>query len=164
MSLEQASFFAQIISAIAVFASLVFVGLQVKQFTDATRAQTRQHIASSWFELSKLVVENPRTFTTGLRSTQPGFSDLDEDERTKFVSVLFALFKHYENMFLEYRDGRVSAEVWAPWSLHMRIYFHQSGVQTFWVMRKDAYTASFRAFLEATEKPAEPSLGNISPG
>ena len=162
MSLEQASLLAQIVSAFAVFASLAFVGLQVRQFTEATRAQTRQHIASSWFELSKLVVEYPRTFTTGLRSTQPSFSDLDEDERTKFVSILFALFKHYENMFLEYRDGRMTAEVWAPWSLHMRIYFHQPGVQTFWAMRKDAYTASFRTFLEATERPSEPSLGNIS--
>ncbi|MGD9982094.1 MAG: hypothetical protein AB7H66_08340 [Hyphomonadaceae bacterium] len=162
MSLEQWSNLGDLAGAIAVVASLVFVGVQVRQFTEATRAQTRQHIASSWFELSNLVIQNPHTFTAGLRSTAPGFGDLVEDDRTKFVSILFALFKHYENMFLEHRDGRVDAEVWAPWPLHMRIYFHQPGAQTFWVMRKDAYTTSFQAFLESTEKPVAPSLGDLS--
>lgn len=161
MSLEQWSYLGELAGAFAVVASLAFVGLQVRQFTEAARAQTRQHIASSWFELSTLIVQNPSTFTAGLRSAAPGFADLAEDDRTKFVSILFALFKHYENMFLEHRDGRVSAEVWAPWSLHMRIYFHQPGVQTFWALRKEAYTASFQAFLESTQKPNEPSLGDL---
>jgi hypothetical protein len=40
MSLEQYSYLAQIIGAVAVVASLIFVGVQVRQNTKAVLAQT----------------------------------------------------------------------------------------------------------------------------
>ena len=42
MTLEQASFVAQIVSAVAVIASLIFVGFQLKHATAAIRATSSQ--------------------------------------------------------------------------------------------------------------------------
>ncbi len=45
MSLEEFNYIAEIIASIAVIASLLYVGLQVKQNTEATRATAAQSFA-----------------------------------------------------------------------------------------------------------------------
>ena len=58
MSLEQASFLAQIISAVAVFASLLFVGLQVRQNTNAVRAASSQAHSTMYHGLTDNLVNH----------------------------------------------------------------------------------------------------------
>ena len=157
MSLEQLAYLSQIAAGAAVVASLLFVGVQVRQFTDAMAAQTRQHVASSWFIIAQLVSDNADAFGAGLTSENAGFADLSPEDRLKFVSVIFALYKHYENIFLEYRAGRIDEATWAPWSTHMLIYFHQPGVQSWWAIRKHSFALAFQAYLEGSQKPDAPS-------
>jgi len=161
MTLEQASYFSQIIAALGVLASLLFVGFQIRQNTAAMRAQTRQHIASSWFAMVPPICDHAEAFAAGLRSQQPGFADLTETDRLKFVSTIFGLFKHYENIYLEHRRGGISRDAWAPWSTHMRLYFHQPGVQTWWAMRKGSFIPEFQVYLETSEKPVTPTPAEL---
>ena len=48
MTLETLSLLSQIAGVAAVFASLIFVGIQIREQANATRAQTEQAIASNW--------------------------------------------------------------------------------------------------------------------
>jgi hypothetical protein len=89
MSLEQIFYLTQSIAAVAVLASLVFVGLQIRLNSREARAQTEQHIASSWFEMGKMIADHPAAFGAGLRSRDCTFSDLSEEDRLVFVSILF---------------------------------------------------------------------------
>lgn len=157
MSLEQAAYLSQIIGVVAVLGSLIFVGLQIRQQTRATKAQMQQAIASNWFAGGQLLTDNAQAFTAGIASKDPSFSDLSDVDRMRFLTVIFGLFKHYENMFLQYKNGLVDAADWTPWSNHIQMYFHQPGVQSWWAIRKAAFSPAFRAYLEATTKPAEPS-------
>jgi len=161
MSLEQWAYLSQIAAGAAVIASLIFVGVQVRQFTDATKAQTQQHVASSWFAIGQLVCDNAAAFGAGLTSTDARFADLAPEDRLKFVAVIFALYKHYENIFLEHRAGRIDARTWAPWSIHMLIYFHQPGVQSWWAIRKHSFDPEFQAYLETSQKPDVPTPATL---
>ncbi len=161
MTLEQWSSLSQIVAAAGVLASLLFVGFQIRQNTLAMIAQSQQHIATSWFTMGQLVADHAPAFGAGLRSKDPAFADLKDEDRLRFVSIIFALFKHYENIFRQFQGGRVEADVWAAWSFHMKMYFHQSGVQSWWRMRKEAFAPSFRAFLESSETPTVPSPAKL---
>jgi hypothetical protein len=157
MSLEEAAYLSQIAGVIAVLGSLVFVGLQIRQQTLATKAQTEQAIAANWMALGQLIADHAEAFTAGLVSKNPAFTDLDDANRMRFLTGIFALFKHYENMFLQFERGRVGAEDWEPWSNHIQMYFFQPGVQSWWAIRKSAFAPAFRVFLDAAKKPDEPS-------
>jgi hypothetical protein len=157
MTLEHVSYLAQSIGGIAVLASLVFVGLEIRQNSREARAQTEQHIASSWFAMSTLVAQHPAAFYAGVKSKDGLFSDLLENDRLIFISIIFAQFKHYENIFRQFESGHIDEETWAAWSLHVLIYFHQPGVQSWWKMRGGAFTPSFRRFLESSARPDLPS-------
>lgn len=157
MTLADAAALAQIAGVLLVLGSLVFVGVQIRQQTLATKAQTEQAIAANWTELGALITENAEPFTKGLLSSDPTFSALDDADRMRFLTVTFGLFKHYENMFLQFRKGRVEEADWTPWSNHIQMYFHQPGVQSWWSIRKAAFSPAFRDYLDATAKPSEPS-------
>jgi hypothetical protein len=157
MSLEQIFYLTQSIAALAVLASLIFVGVQIRLNSREARAQTEQHIASSWFEMGKMIADHPAAFGAGLRSGDSTFSDLSEEDRLVFVSILFGLFKHYENIFRQFENGHIDAGTWAAWSVHVRIYFHQPGVRSWWAIRGAAFAPAFRAFLESSPKPDLPS-------
>ena len=60
MTLEQLSFLAQIISAVAVIASLVFVGYQLRQATAAIRASSSQAHSSLYTDLVRSIIDNAR--------------------------------------------------------------------------------------------------------
>jgi hypothetical protein len=76
-----------------------------------------------------------------------------------FMTQAFMIFKHYENMFLQYKAGFLDDETWAAWSTHILMYFHQRGIKTWWSERSLAFTPKFRAFLEASEPP--PMLSQV---
>ena len=95
MTLEQWAFIAQIVSAIAVIASLVFVGLQLKHATATIRATSSQAHSSLYTDLVQSIIDNAdfaRLWSIGL--TEP--KKLTEDEWVRFVAYASALFRLYE--------------------------------------------------------------------
>ncbi len=157
MSLEQIFYLTQSVAAIAVLASIFFVGLEIRHNSREARAQTEQHIASSWFEMGRMIADHAAAFGAGLRSSDPAFLDLTEQDRLVFVSILFGLFKHYENIFRQVQTGHIDADTWAAWSVHVLIYFHQPGVRSWWAIRGAAFAPAFRTFLESSSAPKLPS-------
>jgi hypothetical protein len=161
MTLEQWSSLSQVVAAAGVLASLVFVGFQIRQNTLAMIAQSQQHIATSWFTVGQLIADHAAAFGAGLKSNHSAFANLKDEGRLRFVSIIFPLFKHYENIFLKFTSGRVDEGVWGAWSFHMKVYFHQPGVQAWWKIREEAFAPSFPAFLESSEAPAVPSPAKL---
>ena len=160
MSLESLALVSQIAGGVAVIASLIFVGMQIRGQANATRAQTEQAIAANWMALTHLVSENAEPFTSGLLSVSDTFADLTDAERMRFLTTMFAMFKHYENMYLQFHKRRIANEEWEPWSHQVRMYFHQPGVQTWWRLRKSGFSPLFRNVLDASIAPDE--LGPVA--
>ena len=85
MTLEQASLVAQIVSAVAVIASLIFVGVQLRQATAAIRGSSSEAHAALYTELVHSIIDNAdfaRIWSAGL--TDP--KGLREDEWVRFVA------------------------------------------------------------------------------
>ena len=157
MSLEQLFYLTQSIAAVAVLVLLVFVGLEIRQNSRGARAPTEQHIASSWFQMGELIADHPGAFGAGRKSKDELFSELSEDDRLVFVSILFALFKYYESLFRRFENAHIDSATWPAWSIHVRIYFHQPGVRSWWRIRGPAFAPAFRKFLDSTDLPALPT-------
>lgn len=161
MSLETLALLSQVAGGFAVIASLIFVGVQIREQANATRAQTEQAIAANWMALTQVIADNADSFAAGLVSTNETFAELGDGGRLRFLSAMFALFKHYENMYLQFRKGRLSDDEWEPWSNHIQMYFHQPGVQIWWGLRKATFSPTFRAFLEGCARPPELSPAEL---
>lgn len=166
MPLEHIFFVSQIVAAVAVVASLMFVGFQMKHGTRATRAQIHQNIASGWFTVGPLIATHTRVVAAGVRVDEAGFAALPDEDKLAFMSVMFVFFKHYENMYLQHSEGFIRSEDWNAWATHMLMYWRLPGVQVWWRLRHPAFAPEFRRFLETSSQPAMTSMSELfsSPG
>jgi hypothetical protein len=161
VTLESVALFSQVLAAVAVFASLIFVGMQIRLQATATRAQTEQAIAANWLAVADVMGSNAGAVTAGLISTSDTLAELNDAERLQFFSIMFGFFKHYENIYLQYRRGRISQEEWEPCSSHALMFLHQPGVQAWWRLRKGVFAPQFRDFLERSIKPDDVTIAAI---
>ncbi|MCA6075046.1 hypothetical protein [Fulvivirga sedimenti] len=110
-TLEEYALIAEIISAIAIIISLVFVGVQIKANTKATQASSFHEIAaldinillnfSSSQELARLITvfrDNP--------------DSLSEEEKMHGFYLFGAEVRHVENLFLQNENKMLSAKNW----------------------------------------------------
>jgi hypothetical protein len=148
-------------AAAAVFASLIFVGLQIREQANATRAQTEQAIAANWLVVAEVICSNAEAVAAGCLSISDTLAELDDAQRLRFFSIMFGFFKHYENIYLQFCRGRISQEEWQPCSSHVLMFLHQPGVQAWWTLRKGAFSPHFRDFLEQSITPDGLSLAAI---
>jgi hypothetical protein len=161
MTLETLAAVSEIVGTLGVIASLIFVGLQVRQNTTATRAQVHQELTSGYLSAVASITANAVTFAKGIAVTPESFASLTDEEKLVYFSVIFGFFKHFENMHSQYERGLVDRESWLAWSQHPLMYFHQPGVKLWWSLRGGTFGRRFRAFLESSEAPKLTSMVDV---
>ncbi|MEO7504499.1 MAG: hypothetical protein ABIT69_04875 [Sphingomicrobium sp.] len=156
MNLEQASFVAQIASAVAIIASLFFVGFQLKHATAAIRGSSSQAHSGLYTALVQSIINNAdfaRIWSVGL--TDP--NALAEDEWVRFVAYASALFRLYESSRVQWQHGRLDDEHWHTIERQAVSFRQLSGMEAAWKLRCDWYSPDFRAWFESLE-PAGSSV------
>jgi len=144
--------YGEFVGAVGVVLSLLFVGYSIVQNTKATRAQTHQAITQSFMSIAEIISERPEAFAAGMSSSEE-FGELTAGDKAYFVASIFGLFKYFELMFMQHRDGNTDDESWNAWSRHMLMQFHQPGVQAWWSLRETTFHPEFRKFLNESEAP-----------
>lgn len=153
MTLEQLGFVFQIVGTVSVVASLIFVGMQVRQNTKATRIQVQENMTSGYIAVVEMLSDHAEVFTRGIVATPESFASFSEADKLIFFSMLFAAFKLFENVHSQQERGFIDRESWMAWSENMLMHFNQPGVQMWWNLRKGSFRPSFRSFLESTPAP-----------
>jgi hypothetical protein len=155
MTLEQASLIAQIASAIAVIASLIFVGIQLRRATSAIRATSSQAHSSLYTDLVQSIIDNAdfaRTWSIGLTDPQ----SLSEIEWVRFVAYSSALFRLYESSRVQWLNGRLDEEHWHTIERQAADFGHLPGLQQAWSLRAHWYSAEFRAWFDSLAPLEQP--------
>jgi hypothetical protein len=65
MTLEELGYISQIIGLVAVFASLIFVGLQIRQNTKAIKARSHHAVTDSFNAINNLILSDPKVARIG---------------------------------------------------------------------------------------------------
>lgn len=153
--------YGEIVGALGVVLSLLFVGYSIVQSTKATRAQTHQAITQSFMSIAEVIARRPEAFAAGMSSESNGFEELSVGYRAFYIATIFGLFKYFELMFMQHRDGNTDDESWNAWSQHMLMQFHQPGVQAWWSLRETTFHPAFRKFLNESKAPQTRSFVDL---
>jgi hypothetical protein len=164
MTLEQLNFVLQIIGSVGVVGSLIFVGLQVRQNTKATRVQVQENMTSDYIAVAHMLIDNAEVFTRGIAATPDSFASFSAAEKMISFVCFFAMFKHFENIHSQRERGFIDKESWAAWSEHILMSFNQPGVKIWWELRRGSFNPHFRSFLESSPPPKVATLVEVMPG
>jgi hypothetical protein len=147
MSLEQASLLAQIISAIAVFASLIFVGVQLQQNTKAVRAASSQAHSATYLGLTTPIVSDTE-FSRIWREGMASIDSLSGSEVVRFFAFASGLFRFFESSRVQWLRGQLDNEHWHTIEQQAISFSVQPGIKSFWRMRRHWHCQEFRNWFE----------------
>src|SRR4051794_5840897 len=104
MTLADLANLGQVVGAIAVFISLIYVALQIRQNTNAVRAATAQSVHehfANWYHLLASDESCAQVVIDGLKD----YHSLGEKDKARFVAVFMAFLSYSQNAFIKWRQG-----------------------------------------------------------
>ena len=153
MTLQELTGIAEILGALGVIASLVFVGWQIRENTVATKAHMHELVTQTYLAWLNSAIANPEAYAAGIQTTEADFSNLSAAEKTCLFGTALGFFKQFELMYVQNRKGIMDRDIWDAWRVYILMYFHQPGIQVWWKARQDAFVPEFREFLDSSEPP-----------
>lgn len=140
--------------AVGVIASLVFIGIQVRQNTRAVRAATYDSLVTSSGTWIAALVEDP-ALAAGFEAAVEDWGAVPDAERARMNFLFTQMLRLWENVHFQHREGTLADDLWGTWEFIMASYFQRPGLRGWWQSRRMAYTPAFRDFLEATRAPED---------
>jgi hypothetical protein len=138
---------AEIIAAVAVALSLIFVGLELQQNTAASESATREAINRKDIEFLSLFVD-PTVVAVANVKAQNGES-LSEFEESQLVATEYVNFIIFEHSYYQYRKGVLEAEEWARHENIIRLVWQDwPYAHTMWSRYRDTFSPDFVALID----------------
>jgi len=149
MNLEVVGVISEIIGALAVVISLIYLALQI-------RAQNKQARLSALHEMSKEFREATAVFASDSISdvfvrANNDYKSISEAESLQLFILVTNLFRAWENAFLENKDGNLDKNVWAALAKDYSQSMGNTSLKHIWSQRKQNYNKSFQKYVEDIE-------------
>ena len=154
---------AQVVGIFALVASLVFVGLQLKQSQDIALAQASQTATSTTVEMMISIAENP-LFLSSSAKIQSGAADaLTMEERIAMGRYAGALLFMYQDQYLQYTKGFVTEERWQASRVNIGRFVGGDAplpLREVYEDDPDRYSESFQAVIGAAIRKTDEQRGS----
>lgn len=143
MTLEQIFQISQVVAALGVIASMVFVGLQVRGNAKALRSATAQAVQDNYSQFFTSVACSPSALAAHLKGFVDG-SSLTDLERAQFVAISMAFLSDAQNAFHQWKEGHLADELWACWEALLMNLVNTPGGAAFWRERSYIFGKHFQ--------------------
>lgn len=145
--LESLANLGEIIGAIAVVVSLIYLAVQVRQNTQAQRTENFSRALDRVAAIQAALSQDSGTaviFAKGV--VDPG--KLTPKERIQFTWSMYELFGAFEFMFLASKSNSLPEDVWQRWSSAVAYWLSFAGVRNWWQARPIPFTTDFTSYVE----------------
>ena len=147
-NLESLANLGEMVGAIAVVVSLVYLAVQVRQSTRAQRIENSSRILDRTAAMQGALSRDPAMsvlFSKGISDP----SKLTAQERIQFTWAMYEFFGALEFMFIAAKENSVPEEIWTRWSSAAAWWLTFPGVQAWWEVRPIPFADSFSAYVES---------------
>jgi hypothetical protein len=156
MSLSDLASLGSFISGLAVLASLIFVGVQIRQNARAVQASTSLGHTSAYNQLVSPVISQAdfaRVWRIGLADPNA----LNDDERLRFIVYCSTMFRLFEAQRLQWQLKQLSTVHWNFIDAQLRGFIGHPGIKMFWKLRRQTHSDDFAEWVDSVGKDASPS-------
>jgi hypothetical protein len=136
----------EFVGLLLVVASLVFVGVEIRQNTAVARAQSRQFLTENHREWAYTLATNPELSDLFNATWDPDDGRTTEQRQASYL--LFALMRHLENVFLQVNEGVIDESVFQSYAWTDLTYFGSDNFNAWWAANAGRFNESFRDAFE----------------
>lgn len=146
MTLEEIYYIGQTVAVVALVLSLIFVGVQIRQNTLATRAASHNEVSNSLNEINRMFAESAdlaKIWLAGMDNRQA----LTAEERWRFDSTLRAYMHVCETMFFQARLGAGDKSIMLAEENGVRTVLASPGGGEWWAENPYGFCVEFRDYV-----------------
>lgn len=146
LSLNEITNIAEVIGAVAIVISLIFVGLQIRQNTkqaEATALQTNLTYVNSINDLA----QSPDTAAVWLKGLND-FDALSPVEKVRFDGMMFNVLNRYMPVGQLHEQGQVSDRTYDQLTQGLALILRSPGAMQWWMKTRQDYPSRTTAFYD----------------
>lgn len=150
MTWDSVSAVSEVIAAIAVVVSLIYISAQVRSGAESFRTTVRDTSFTSLMEYNYAILADEDLawiFQKGMRN----LDELSETQQARALHIFYAFFKLWENIYLHYLAGSVDDSVWKNNSKVLFAYGAMPGAQSYLRERMPIFEPRFQQLLKGLE-------------
>ena len=145
----------QIVGAIAVVVSLIYLAREVRSSAHATQLASRHSMEDIFIRWSQQLADNQNLRELYYRGLHD-FESLEGTDLVGFAQVMLQLFRAYEEAYYGHLEGDVDPRLWRGWEAAMRDINGYPGVQAYWRSRSHWYSEEFAKYINQLQQTAKP--------
>ena len=142
MNWEAISAIGEIIGALAVVITLIYLARQIKDNTRVARSATRQSIAETTMSIADDMIGDRELAKVFLKDIQN--ADLDAAERLQIFARAYKGMRNYENIHYQFLTGMLSENEWLGFRSNLKANFEWASMRAYWDNEKQYYSAPFQ--------------------
>ena len=156
MDWDAISAVAEVISAIGVVVSLIYLAVQVRDSNRESRIAANGEIAREYNMFLQHLSADPARQNLWVRAWGSEDANLTEEERSYVLMLTGIFMRVVENAFLKFQSGRMEQRSWEPYFQIIRRGAISPSFNWYIEMREDMHTQEFVALLKSiAAAPAE---------
>ena len=148
MNWEALGAVAELVSAVGVVASLVYLGVQIRRSSSALEAATNQAISDSTEYRLIAVAQSPELAGVWAKA-MIGRSELSQVELVQLEFFTRATFRSIQNAYFQHRQGLLSEHAWRSYEGLLRVFARFPHVHRWWPAERAIYDAAFCEYVES---------------
>jgi len=147
LKLSELASLAEVIGAIAIVISLIYVGIQVNDSAQAVRSATANETSaaiSSWYAEVGSSLQATQVFLDGI--TNP--TSLSREETAQYIYLMHGLMLEYQTAYYLAEEQTLDTALQESLTNTLAGVREQSGFQMYWEQRRDLFQPTFRAWVD----------------
>ena len=148
LKLSEWASIAEVISAVAIIISLIFVGFEVNDSTRAVRSATANETTASisaWYSRIGSDAQAASIFRRGTSNPEI----LSPDEAIQYVFMNHGLMYEYQNAYYLAKEGTLDKEIQESITNVLSGVREQPGMAWYWNQRRELFLPEFRAYVDS---------------
>lgn len=145
--LQEYAFFAEIIGAVGVVISLIYVGVGVRQNTDAVHVANHQALVA--MDMDKNEWLRDPEFAAIYEIAREDFTKLSPVQLRQYLTLVADTLNAWEFAFITHNSGAMSDTIWNGWDGFYRSELQTEAFRWFWKDGGINFSPDFRVYVDS---------------
>ena len=158
MSIQDWGAVGEIVGAIAVVVTLLYLATQIRENTRSSRSATRQSIVESVIATNMIWTQS-ESFCQVFQDHIDG-KEIAPHQYLRLSGYCYVCLRNWENVHFQYRSDMLSDEEWHGFRQNLKALLQLKVFEDFWTREREVFSQAFRREVEGLldEIPASPIL------
>ena len=154
MTLDDLGNIGELVAAVGVIVSLIYLARQIRQNTKSVQASAFQEVMRDGYGIIDLLASDAdlsHIYWTGLHDLE----SLSSEERRRFGALMLGLFRRMENGVFQTERGMLDPASWVGMRNTVQRSLSQPGGAAWWSRAQDLFSPAFQEYVNRELMPSD---------